>query len=259
MALKKNPKLLLVEGCPRSGTGILRHVLNTHWEIAITHELNLLKTGEDLFRARLEEEFSNKTELRYVGDKVPDYIFDHRRLRRKFPDLRILCIIRNPLGVLNSMMFRRRMSEAGHDPTWNRFLSVRDGIAYWKYCWNLLTEDNSILPLKYEDLLQNPDTEMGKVASFLGLGNSFDARVMKTLLKPNTQSSLSIAERRLIEKHLGEFIALWDLPIEHLRAKCRPLTKPIFLKARIRAKALLYKAELLRGKYKRGSVVSKRG
>ena len=36
-----NKKLLLVSGCPRSGTTLINIILNSHPEIAITNEINL--------------------------------------------------------------------------------------------------------------------------------------------------------------------------------------------------------------------------
>ena len=36
-------KLLLVQGCPRSGTTLVNRLLNTHPEIAITNELDLVR------------------------------------------------------------------------------------------------------------------------------------------------------------------------------------------------------------------------
>ena len=43
---KENQKLLLVSGCPRSGTTLINFILNSHPEVVTTNELDLIKISE---------------------------------------------------------------------------------------------------------------------------------------------------------------------------------------------------------------------
>ena len=47
---KTNDKLLLVSGCPRSGTTLINFILNSHPEIVITNEIDLVNMADQLRR-----------------------------------------------------------------------------------------------------------------------------------------------------------------------------------------------------------------
>jgi hypothetical protein len=245
MTLKKNQKFLLVEGCPRSGTGILRHLLNSHPEIALTHESNILKIGLQSFVEHLKNELPDKQSTTYVGDKFPDYILEHNRIFELFPDALIIHIVRNPVDVLNSMMSRRIKSKQGMDPTWNSALSLNDGIAYWKFCWSVLQKDEKTVAVKYEDLTNQPEKELGHLADLLGLENSFDVSLLGSLPKPGTIRALTASQVKLVNRQLGYFIGNWQLPLQELKAKGPTIQKPVLMKVRVRMKAALFKLHKL--------------
>jgi hypothetical protein len=41
-----NPHILLIQGCPRSGTSLLYQIINGHPNIVLSHEMNLMKIND---------------------------------------------------------------------------------------------------------------------------------------------------------------------------------------------------------------------
>ena len=143
-------RILVVGGCPRSGTTALVRLLNTHPHVLIGDEryywrFDQNRVDERLFeRDRfldLREEDRHWREgrapfpggdtgaafdaARIVGDKFPRLaqVADH--LAETLPDAQLLYIVRNPLSVIESYEARRR-DEADHWP-----FGAERGLADW--------------------------------------------------------------------------------------------------------------------------------
>jgi hypothetical protein len=188
---------------------------------------------------QIKKEFPEKRCPTYIGDKFPDYIIKHHYIRKRFPEARTICIFRNPLDVINSMMFRRKVSREGGDPSWNRSLSLGDGVAYWKLAWSLLLKDERIIPLKYEDLISHPSRDLERLADILGLVGEFDTSLLSRVQKPGTIRVLTSPQLKFVNHHLGSFISNWQVPLEELREKYPLTAKPALLTTRIRFKGAL--------------------
>ena len=211
--------------------------MNSHEEIALTHELNVLRKGIGHLFQTIQSEFPEKLSPKYIGDKFPDYIFEHSRIRKKFPEARTICIFRNPLHVLNSMMYRRKVARQGGDPSWNNHLTLMDALDYWKYAWSLCLEDENLIAVKYEDLISHTDHELGRLADVLGLENRFRTSLIEHVQKPGTDVTLTTSQMEFVDRQLGGVISNWQLSFEDLKAKCPTIQKPLLMKARVRMKA----------------------
>lgn len=216
---------LFIIGMPRSGTKLLRELLNSSSEIYIPEaesqffpylynkygdsidfsnnkiklnfisdvrksmfiyylkqefgystELNFLelkKKKEQLSKvlSELMKEFNKKKDIKYLGEKTPEYLFHTDLLQSKFPQAKFIHIVRDPRDYVLSMK-----------KAWgkNIFLAA--------YKWNNSILDFQIkkeklgtrlLEIKYEDLISEPEKTLLDICHFMGI--SFN----KQMLTPN--------------------------------------------------------------------------
>ncbi|GJM10540.1 MAG: hypothetical protein DHS20C11_28160 [Lysobacteraceae bacterium] len=141
MTIEQGGGHLFVTGCPRSGTTALARLLNFHPQIAIGLErykryvawghrwkirprlfepsaflqvrhqqTNLLPQSSPVannWYARLQTKL-DAGQVQWVGDKVPNYYTIWRLLVRRFPHIRVLFILRDPVDVASSWQRRAR-------------------------------------------------------------------------------------------------------------------------------------------------------
>lgn len=113
----------------------------------------------------------DKQEIRLIGDKNPFYSLYIRRIHKLFPEAKIIHLTRdyrdNYLSLINV----------------NFEVPIVPLVIYrWKFAYRLarkLKEQHpgQVYSLRYEDLATDPETEFGKLCSFLNIG--FDPSVMK--------------------------------------------------------------------------------
>jgi hypothetical protein len=229
---------LLVSGCPRSGTTILTDILNTHAEISLSYEKNLMR------RTFTRDASSSKTSAHITGDKHPFYFkYSYKRIRCRLKGVKIIHISRNPSLVVNSMVNRTIRAKTGLDSTWNFLVTICDSCDSWIGAWNwaIKQKDNSdFLHVRHEDVVHNPAAVFEKVATFLDVENNFDVNLVR---KVNTETVFSEDEKMYLSNRLGSIISDWgksqpDLeqkfsyiannPFWVLRYKCRSIIFGIF-------------------------------
>lgn len=175
--MASNPRhdLVLMAGCPRSGTTLLNLIANTHPKVALTNEINLVSAcyGMEslLFRPRRAtdrkksaRENWNQSELpipkqhptivsmlsaycasikqgvsavSVVGDKLPTYLnMDLSGFAKHFNlRLGVIVVTRNPVDVISSMLRRARNSRQGTD-SWKGPDNLIDAGNAWVDAWN---------------------------------------------------------------------------------------------------------------------------
>jgi hypothetical protein len=123
---------LFIAGCPRSGTSALTFLLNEHPQLAIGFErYKRVRAQLDPFHFEPAQFFSpvsaetdirgellykrlhlrwESGSVRVIGDKVPLYTRVLPQLLERFPEARVLVLVRDPLEVARS--FRRRAGDA---------------------------------------------------------------------------------------------------------------------------------------------------
>jgi glycosyltransferase involved in cell wall biosynthesis len=148
-------RYLFIAGCPRSGTSALTFLLNEHPQLAIGFErYKRLRAQLDPFHFKPQQFFAPvtvETDIRgallyerlrarwdsgsvgVIGDKVPLYTRVLPQLLERFPQARVLVLVRDPLDVARSFDRRARDPEdwwpAANDHTlavrmWNEALAA---------------------------------------------------------------------------------------------------------------------------------------
>jgi hypothetical protein len=190
-----------VVGCPRSGTTMVQQALNRHSRIAIPPETkyffsflghsrkkqarHIKRLNDDLHvnlpeptsRIRTDEDgraffdeiarqyvrnFPNK-EVTCFGEKTPEHTGHLHRIRQLFPDAKILVLYRDGRDVALSLTKTPWM----HAGLYTSFM-------VWLYYQRLIDEarnsgENNLYFARYEDIVNNPESEFGGILDFLEL------------------------------------------------------------------------------------------
>jgi len=184
----EKPPIFII-GCPRSGTTLMRVILDSHPNICCgpeTHLIRHLKPIKDKIYEnwkRLEPYGTTKDDLnRGLGtlfgmfhenylriknkqrwaEKTPDNIFFVDIINDLFPDCQFINVIRDGRDVVCSFKDR-----------WGR-LAIFSGIKNWNksaelaYQFRKEFNKDRYLEVRYEELISNPETETKKIMEFLG-------------------------------------------------------------------------------------------
>ena len=110
------------------------------------------------------------------GDKTPHYILDLDVLHCLFPHSKFIWLIRDGRDVALSLMAK----------PWGK-KNIYSCAQYWKECnsdnemKNFLQAENLLYKVRYEDLIENPRSEIAKLYEFLG--ERFDPESMSAVIK----------------------------------------------------------------------------
>jgi hypothetical protein len=193
-------KIVIIGGCGRSGTTLLRVMLDSHSQIASGPESSLflpvpitleqladkfdlkLSALESLFRVALsKEEFIDKFQQLYLrntnkqiwADKTArnihrlDYIFTH------FPNAKVIHMVRDGRDTICSLLtHRKRRVVDGKIELTGYIMPLQDSIDRWLFA----VEDGlkfrghtNYLEVRYENLVQEPKTTLKQVCDFVGV------------------------------------------------------------------------------------------
>lgn len=202
---------------PRSGSTLVQRLLATHPQVATTSEpWILLPLMYSLKRPGVLAEYGHRTtvraiedfcdslpagreeyltelrnlvlalyqsaagDARYFVDKTPRYHLVAHEIMELFPDAKFIFLWRQPLAVAASMI------EAFGDGRWNL---QRYAVDLWDGVENLAAanrpNDPRRVSLRFEDVVADPQAELGKLFDFLGLdGGDADPTVFQRLMLP---------------------------------------------------------------------------
>jgi len=189
-------------GCGRSGTTLLRTILNRHADIAIpleslfiidylkaaaSHEISFLipmlvrepEIAEWGIRPQVDDFAGCHTisevivQLHHIylqangkkcwGQKTPRFVRETALLRDHFPDALFIHVVRDPRAVVNSLIH----SDVHHSNAYHASLRWRMDVEK-----GLELEDKhpeGVLRVHYEDLVRNTENMLQKILEFLGL------------------------------------------------------------------------------------------
>jgi len=191
-----------IVGCGRSGTSLLRGMLNRHPQVAIPleslfmidylrveqrfeldwlkallvtepeiHEWGLYPSVEDIKDcgtvadaiSRLHELYTASQGAEIWGEKTPRFVRDLDLLHEHFPGARFVHLIRDPRAVANSLIQSDvHRSDAFHAA--QRWKKdVEHGLAFE------VSNPDVTLQVKYEDLVSDPGAVLRTIMDFLGL------------------------------------------------------------------------------------------
>lgn len=207
--LSDNKNIIFLLSLPRSGSTLLQRVLSQHDDIKtesepwlMLHPLYALKEdghtaeynetwaygalknflasmpdGEDVYYeglrrmlVHLYDGMLRNTSEQYFLDKTPRYYEVIREIHKIFPSAKFVILIRNPIAVLNS-----RIELLGNNKLKGLQLYKRD----------LLAGPNKILDaidflgeschvIRYENLVENPESEVNALCNYLGIDYKAD-------------------------------------------------------------------------------------
>ena len=195
-------KLIFIGGVPRSGTTLVKRLLNSHSDIycgpefghlpAVMNQYNTMK--KSIENGRMDE-YSNLTDLQlsyqsfvlellkkpliplsktYMAEKTPGNIRVFTHLHELFPSAKLLHILRNPFDVVASFL---RVGKRKNDLA-EHYYDVRKGAIFWRQTINWITrfetskEDSfqeQYKVLKYEELLTDPELILEDLLNWLGI------------------------------------------------------------------------------------------
>jgi len=165
----------------RSGSTLLRVLLNTHSQIHAPHELHLrniwVKTRHHNTEWALHEMDLDPNQLTYLlwdrilqrqlersgkrilVNKTPSDVFIADRIRECWPDARFVFLLRHPLAIVRS---REKIGSEDLDDNVRRVL---------RYCSAVQAARERFpgLTVRYEDLASDPAAETQRLCEFLGV------------------------------------------------------------------------------------------
>lgn len=207
-----NKPPIIIGGCPRSGTTLLRTMLDSHPNIYSGPELAITMQACDSLisawhkigdRAQTsygleEEDFSiaygkaiehilervrQKSGKARVADKMPQSIQHFTNLCWMLPESPLIHIIRDGRDVACSIVnYEVEFKDDKGEPMWFT-KTYADASKYWGWITSrgMLMRDhpcgNRYYELFYEDLVRNPKKELSKFLDFIG--EPWDDRVLK--------------------------------------------------------------------------------
>ena len=196
--------LIFVGGCPRSGTTLIKRILDSHSDIFCGPEFGhlpelckrykLMKQGiknnrltvytnnDDLrnrFSRFINSFFSHIQEshnVRYIAEKTPDNVLQFDQLNELFPDAKFIHVIRNPLDVAASYLkVGQRINRELPDDAPAK--SVIHSSKKWMMALRNSSKNielmnalgNRYLEIRFEDIINDSSTYARKITNFIGV------------------------------------------------------------------------------------------
>jgi hypothetical protein len=173
----------LVIGARRAGTSLLHHkVLSAHPQIYVpvqrkeTHYFDLYyDRGVEWYRSYFPSEEA-AARFRAIGEVTPDYLASAEapgRIHQLLPDCRLIAILRNPVEQAWSeyRYSRRGRNERREFRTFIEDPAALDGGLYHRHLERYLAlfPREALLVMLYEELVQDPSRELGRLTAFLNV------------------------------------------------------------------------------------------
>ncbi|MEO3786671.1 sulfotransferase [Actinocorallia sp. B10E7] len=176
------PSPVFVLSSVRSGSTLLRVLLNTHSQIRAPHELHLRtlevrpsreytegimealglsrKELEHLLWDRVLHHELERSGKRIVVDKTPANALIWRRISSAWPQARYIFLQRHPQSVVESVLNRRKGAEK--DAVVKEIFNYVNGVEQARQRLNGLA-------VRYEDLTADPEAQTRRICEYLGV------------------------------------------------------------------------------------------
>ena len=191
---KDNEKIIFILGMPRSGTSLVEQIVSSHSEVFGGGELPILsniirknffpnesngitdfneKINDEMMINQLKEDYLKyienfKYNEKYISDKSPLNFRWIGFIKLIFPNAKIIHCIRDPKNNCLSMF--KNLFEGGLGFTYDQ----KDLVTYFKNYLELmnfwkLNFKETILDIRYENLISNSEEEIKKIIKFCNL------------------------------------------------------------------------------------------
>ncbi len=175
-------------------------------------------------------------ERKFLVEKSPPNLLMGRFLQALFPGSAYVAVMRHPIVVaLSTHKWRRLWSK-----NWQNHTSLATMVEHWLVAHDIFAQDlpqlERAIVLRYEDLVDQPAVQLGRVQALLGLSHHFDSAGIRGSSDRYEQRWRELAtglpwERRarkqLIER-FAEPLSKYGYDVEDLRA--RPTELPQVLR-----------------------------
>lgn len=200
----KVPPLVFIGGCPRSGTTMLKRMLDAHSEIFCGPEFGHIPSITQLYarmhqgiesgrisayadQAHLREVFRNllleffvptleRNKKNIFAEKTPDNVMCFIMLHDLFPNAKFIHILRNPFDVVASYL---RVGERKGDSADGNFASAIAAAKHWRRQVNyprrfpeVFSSDSfqkNYMEIKYEYIVSEPEAATREICGFLDI------------------------------------------------------------------------------------------
>jgi Sulfotransferase family len=206
---------IFIVGCPRSGTSLLRRILDSHPSISCGPESRILwgfrtmeennwstlvgfglsleqwRTNVRSFFESLHRNYADQQGKARWADKSPDYALMLDYIDTLYPECQIVHIVRDPRDVVDAWRrFYGPKSLARSGQAWVRYVGSAHRFAAAQL-------KSKMIELRYEDLVREPEPTLRQLLEWLG--EPWDERVLDFARQPH---SLAAGRIRVDDTHL---------------------------------------------------------
>jgi len=150
-----------------------------------------VKNSNDLIQRLLKH--SDKDNIKIVGDKVPEYVFNLLTLDKSLNKPKFIMCIRDGRDVIQSQISRYNyfMKLQGHTrPHFWTHSTVEDCISDWRSwfsymsAWDTNKKNLDYYEIYYPKLVKNPEIVGSELAEFLGVNKEEMSKLFKETINP---------------------------------------------------------------------------
>ena len=184
----------IVIGASRSGTTWIHDNLICHPQVFLPKKVNEPTFFTKYYNRGMEhyaELFDSVKNEKSIGEITPDYLYSKKaaqRIKKHFPNVKIIIILRNPWERLYSMYWMLKGKKInGFDKisfkeaysTNQEFLQKGNYITHINEYLNIFNS-NQFLFLSFNELKTDPNKLLERIYKFIGVSDSFQAPFTKT-------------------------------------------------------------------------------
>ena len=176
----------------------------------------------------------------YLLEKSPPNVMMTRLLQKFYPNASFVVVVRHPVVVaLSTKKWRRLLNTRWRRIAtfrWWNYASLSSMVGHWVRAYDTLAADSGhlqrVVLVRYEDLVTDPDRELGRIQRFLGLSSAIPAGSLSgshSTRYEDTWQAMRIGSWRqrrsvhdIVNRYAGD-IARWGYDVQDLRVN-RPFT-----------------------------------
>lgn len=191
-----------ITGCQRSGTTLLRLIMDSHPDIRCFGETRAYNILSDGFRVvenkKIDPWYNSEITTPHIGYQVPGWselFTEYDSVRKQWGSLPIVYMLRDPRAVVSSMKriprylneevrgsinvwmndenrsFEENFGNEVRNSIGKRHEGIILGSIFWKYrtkpYLQMVAENYNVLGVFYDDLCQKPEQEVRRISEFL--------------------------------------------------------------------------------------------
>lgn len=174
---------------------------------------------ETLYQTSLVDEGTGDS-IGWFGDKLPRYYrHDLAELRAVLGEVRVIHLVRHPVDVINSMLWRAANARVGDD-YWRGPGDIETAGNEWVSAWNHMTalaaeNTTPLLLLSYDELVSRSEEVSAAIAGFLGVSAAFDRDLIVRDARSD-RSALDGDQIAAIEQRFEPITSNWGMPLREL-------------------------------------------